>query len=167
MLITHDAHACSQREPTPATSPGPHDYSTATQSQALWQRGDPGEPLFLHIRVLDRCAQPIEGASVQVLHANHEGFHEANKFRGVYQTSERGQVEFVTVFPGYTGGLPRHIHFIIKHPGYKQLVTRLFFNNDPSVDLAIAELAMVLEEIRLDGGLRGWTAVFEFVLATR
>ena len=39
---------------------------------------------------------------------------------------------------------PRHIHFIIDHPDHSQLVTRLFFKNDPSVDHGIEELAMVL-----------------------
>ena len=44
---------------------------------------DPGEPLFLKARILNTCGQPVEGAEVQVLHANHDGEHEPDKFRGL------------------------------------------------------------------------------------
>ena len=139
---------------------------TTIRSSANHQRygaGDPGEPLFLKARILNTCGQPVEGAEVQVLHANHDGEHEPDKFRGVYRSDKRGQIKFVTVFPGYTGGLPRHIHFIIRHPKHPELVTRLFFKNDPDVDNSIEDLAMVLEEVHRDGQ-RGWISGFEFIL---
>lgn len=158
--------ACKDRKPTQKTGHGPHDYSFANRSQTLWKEGDLGEPLFLRIRILDTCGQPVEGAEVQVLHANHNGDHEPDKFRGIYQSNKRGEIKFVTVFPGYTGGLPRHIHFIIRHPKYPELVTRLFFKNDPDVDNSIEDLAMVLEEIQR-GDQRGWVAGFEFILHSK
>jgi len=162
-VATTEAHACVQRELTQETGPGPHDYTVATASPKLWRKGDPGEPLYLRLRVMDRCGKPVEGASVQVLHANNEGFHEAGKFRGVYKTNRRGAVNLLTVFPGYTGGIPRHIHFIVKSGSHRELVTRLFFKNDPDLDMEIEDLAMVLEEVH-HGGVKGWAAGFEFVL---
>ena len=47
------AQTCNPREPTRETDPGPHDFSTAPADGALWKEGDAGEPLFLHLRVLD------------------------------------------------------------------------------------------------------------------
>ena len=163
VLVVPPATACAERKPTQETGHGPHDYSFLSQSPTLWKAGDPGEPLFLKARILNTCGQPVEGAEVQVLHANHDGEHEPDKFRGVYRSDKRGQIKFVTVFPGYTGGLPRHIHFIIRHPKHPELVTRLFFKNDPDVDNRIEDLAMVLEEVHR-GGQRGWISGFEFIL---
>jgi len=160
------AHACDDREPTRETGPGPHDYSYGVPDPKLWQEGDGGEPLFLRARVLDTCGEPVAGASVQILHANQHGGHELDRWRATLATDERGTFEVVTVYPGYTGGLPRHVHFIITHPDHPQLVTRLFFKNDPSVDHGIEDLAMVLEEVRR-GEERGWVAGYEFVLARR
>ncbi len=159
------AYACDARQPTPATSPGPHDFSFGVEDPRLWQEGDPGEPLFLRARVVDSCGKPLAGARVRILHANAFGAHEADRWRADLTTDERGGFRLATVFPGYTGGLPRHIHFIIDHPDHPQLVTRLFFKNDPSVDHGVEDLAMVLEQVDRDGGT-GWLAAYEFVLAT-
>ena len=162
--LTLEAGAtCKSREPTRETSPGPHDYSNAADSTRLWQQGDPGEALYLRLRVMDTCGKPLEGARVQVLHANHEGAHEHDRWRGITSTNARGGAQVLTVFPGYTGGLPRHIHFVVSHPGHAELVTRLFFKNDPEADIDVEDLAMVLEQVERDGK-RAWLAGFEFVL---
>lgn len=119
--------ACKQREPIRRTSPGPHDYSNAADSTRLWQAAAPGDALYLRLCVLDVCGKPLAGARVQVLHANHEGAHEHNRWRGATTTNARGAAQVLTVFPGYTGGLPRHIQFVISHTNYAELVTRFFF----------------------------------------
>ncbi len=157
---------CKPREPTRATGPGPHDYGRAADSTRLWHKGDPGEALFLRVRVMDTCGQPLAGARVQVLHANHEGAHEHDRWRGVTTTNARGAAQVLTVFPGYTGGLPRHIHFVVSHPQHAELVTRLFFKNDPEADIDVEDLAMVLEQVERDGA-RAWLAGYEFVLAKK
>ena len=46
----------------------------------------------------------------------------------------------------------------------RQLVTRLFFKNDPAVSPEIEDLAIVLEEIRR-GQSKIWVGGYEFVLA--
>ncbi len=158
------AQACATREPTRETSPGPHDFSHGSPDARLWREGDDGEPLFLRVRVLDTCGEPVAGARVQVLHANSHGVHEANRWRAHLETDERGEFKLLTVFPGYTGGIARHVHFIITHPGHRRLVTRLFFKNDPDRDTGIDDLAMVLEEIQREQG-KGWVAGYEFVLS--
>ena len=119
--------ACKQREPTRQTSPGPHDYSNAGDSTRLWQADDPGDALYFRLRVMDECGKPLAGARVQVLYANHESAHEHNRWRGATTTNARGAAQVLTVFPGYTGGLPRHIHFVLSHTNYAELVSRLFY----------------------------------------
>ena len=157
------AVACSERKPTPQTGPGPHDFTTAPSESKLWQEGDGGEPLFLRARVLDTCGEPISGARVRVLHANEHGEHDPNRWRTHLDTDAGGTFEVITVLPGYTGGLARHIHFVITHPDHAELVTRLFFKNDPGSDAETEDLTMVLEEIRR-GDRTAWVAGYEFVL---
>ncbi len=159
-------YACVAREPTPQTSLGPHDFSTAPAETRLWREGDGGEPLLLRARVLDTCGEPVAGARVHLLHANHDGYHEHGRWRAILSSDERGEFEVLTVYPGYAGGLPRHIHFIIAHPEHQRLVTRLFFKNDPSAHHSVDDLAIVLEEVRRDDK-KAWVGGYEFVLAPR
>lgn len=159
------AHACTQREPTRPASLGPHDFSRAPAETRLWHEGDPGQPLILHLRILDTCGEPIPGAHVKLLHAGHDGEHRHDRWRAHVNADERGVLEVLTVYPGYAGEMPRHIHFIINHPGYRELITRLFFKSDPStVGGQLDELTVVTEELRRGDETR-WVAGFEFVLA--
>ncbi|MDH3714102.1 MAG: hypothetical protein OET44_09680 [Gammaproteobacteria bacterium] len=164
--VQSSALACEQREPTRETNPGPHDYSVGSMYPELWQEGDGGEPLFLRARVLDTCGKPVAGARVQMLHANSLGDHEPDRWRAHLKSDERGAFKVLTVFPGYTGGIARHIHFIITHDDHPQLVTRLFFKNDPGLDHGIEDLAMVLEEVPR-GDEKVWVASYEFVLSPK
>jgi len=156
-------YACIKREPTRDTGPGPHDFSSTNSDNQLWKKGDVGEPLILRARVLDTCSDPIVGAEVQILHANQDGIHEADRWRAGLKTDGRGEFKLLTVFPGYTGGIPRHMHFVVSHPKHQLLMTRLFFKNDPSIDHGIEDLAIVLEEIQRKTG-KGWAAGYEFVM---
>ena len=156
--------ACDTRKPTPDTGPGPHDFSVAPGESSLWREGDDGEPLILRARVLDTCGKAVQGARVRILHADQDGEHDPYRWRAHLRTDDRGEFKVVTVFPGYAGYMARHIHFIISHPDHRQLVTRLFFKNDPAVDESIDDLAIVLEEIQR-GEEKGWIGGYEFVLA--
>ncbi|MDH3451118.1 MAG: hypothetical protein OEN20_01775 [Gammaproteobacteria bacterium] len=160
------AGACDRREPTRETNPGPHDYSLGTADHKLWHEGDGGEPLFFRARVLDTCGRPVAGARVQILHANQHGDHEADRWRADLESDHSGAFTMLTVFPGDTGGIARHIHFMITHSAHRQLVTRLFFKNDPGLDHGIEALAMVLEEIERDNR-KAWLASYEFVLTPK
>ena len=160
------AQGCVPREPTPPSSPGPHDYSFAPADNMLWREGDEGEPLSLRIRTVDPCGEPILGAQVQVLHADHQGYHDPNRWRATLTSNERGELALVTVLPGYAGGIPRHIHFIVSHPDFQELVTRLYFKSDEALGVNTDVLAIVLEEIQRKEK-RAWAGGFEFVLRPR
>ena len=165
LALPGTAQACTAREPTRQTWPGPHDFSTAPGENRLWRDGDAGEPLFLHLRILDTCGEPIANARVRILHADHHGAHHRDRWRAHLDADARGVLEVLTVYPGYAGEMPRHIHFIITHPGYRELVTRLFFKNDPATaGGGLDELTVVTEEVRRGEQTR-WVAGFEFVLA--
>ena len=157
-------NACIKSEPTRDTGPGPHDYSAGVTDSKLWRKGDLGEPMILRARVLDACGKPVAGARIQILHANQDGAHEPDRWRADLTTDERGVFKLLTVYPGYTGGIPRHMHFNITHHSHAQLYTRLFFKNDPNIEHGVDDLAIVLEEIQRSSG-KGWVAGFEFVLA--
>lgn len=160
------SQACDKREPTPETGPGPHDFSVAPAETRLWREGDEGEPLILRARVLDTCGQAVKGARVRILHADQDGEHDPQRWRAHLTTDESGEFNVVTVYPGYAGYMARHIHFIIGHPAHRQLVTRLFFKNDPAIDQSIEDLAIVVEEIQR-GEEKGWVGGYEFVLAPK
>lgn len=157
--------ACSPRDPTPAAAPGPHDFSSAPENATLWREGDRGEPLALSLRVLDTCGNPVAGAVVHLLHADADGAHVPGRFRAILATDARGAVDVLTVIPGYAGDLARHIHFIIRHPAHDDLVTRLYFKNDPALaGRADDPLALVPEAVHHGGGTR-WVSGYEFVLS--
>lgn len=166
VTLTPSAYACDVREATRGTGPGPHDFSAGIPDPKLWQEGDEGEPLYIRAWVLDVCGEPVVGARIRIVHANWHGDHEPDRWRADLASDDQGSFSLVTVLPGYTGGLPRHIHFIIDHPDYPQLVTRLYFKNDSGVEQDADDLALLLEEVQREQG-RGWLTGYEFVLAPK
>ena len=157
------AQSCSERQPTRITGPGPHDFSYGVSDPVLWRDGDGGEPLVLRGRVLDTCGKPVANALVRIVHANENGDHIADRWRAHLNTDASGQFRVVTVLPGYTAGLPRHMHFIIEHPEHRRLMTHLYFKNDPLAEPGAEDLSLVLEEVQREDR-RGWLSNFEFVL---
>lgn len=156
--------ACDPREPTRATGMGPHYVDGVGSETLLWRSGEAGEPVVIRSRVVDTCGDAISGARVRLWHANQDGEHSHDRWRSDLVTDERGTFDITTVMPGYAGGLARHIHFIVSHPGHEELVTRVFFGNDPYIeDLDVDDLALRLELVE-QGGQRGWITGYEFVL---
>jgi|GEM_PF-3376303 len=159
-------HACDERTPTRATGMGPHYVEHVGAETKLWKEDEIGEPIFLRSRIVDTCGKALPGARVQLWHANQDGEHSDHRWRADLLTDEQGTFKITTVMPGYAGGLPKHIHFIITHAGHEELITRLFFRNDPYIDNAeVNDLAIRLDEVERDGR-RGWVAGYEFVLAS-
>lgn len=152
--------------PTPETGIGVWYAPGAPAVRDLWQPGDPGERLILRVRVLDTRRAPIANALVELWHADSTGMVHADRYRTRLATGDDGELEVSTVLPGYIWG-PRHIHAVVTHPDYPELITRIFFKRDPVVaEWGQTELAIFLE----DGLVQGERTLFgqaELVLPAR
>jgi catechol 1,2-dioxygenase len=152
--------------PTPQTGIGVWYAPGAPASRDLWRPGDPGERLVLRVRVLNTKGHPVANALVELWHADSLGVVHADRYRTSLLTGNDGGFEVSTVLPGYIWG-PRHVHVVVTHPGYAELVTRIFFKRDPLVtESEQPELAIFLE----DGLAHGEPTLFgdvELVLPQR
>ena len=106
--------------------------------------GKPGQPLTASLRVLNRSGVPVPGAIVDAWGCDARGFYSghgvhpdsgarsrgrrripdlASRFlRGALMTDADGIAEFDTIYPGYYGRRPIHLHFKV-HVGNKAFLT--------------------------------------------
>lgn len=132
--------------PTPETGIGVWYSPGAPANGDLWRSGDPGERLILRIRVLDTKGAAVSSARIELWHADSLGMVHADRYRASLLTDEDGSIEVSTVLPGYIWG-PRHVHIVVTHPHYPELITRIFFKRDPVVsESGDPELAIFLED---------------------
>ncbi|KAF2455949.1 Intradiol ring-cleavage dioxygenase [Lineolata rhizophorae] len=118
-----------------------------------------GDHTFMYGQVTDyTTGEPIEGAELDVWHTAPNGLYEQQdpdqpdmNLRGRFTTGKDGKFWFYCLrptsypipFDGPAGRMiqlmdrhpyrPAHIHFIIKAPGYKPLVTQIFDRRDKYV----------------------------------
>jgi hydroxyquinol 1,2-dioxygenase len=114
-----------------------------------------GEPLLLHGTVCDREGRPIGDATIDVWQVQPNGLYDIEEdrhkrnLRGVYQTDGEGRYQIRTLRPvdytipddgpvgemlraaGRESWRPAHIHFLVRAPGFKQLVTHAFDQASP------------------------------------
>jgi hydroxyquinol 1,2-dioxygenase len=147
---------------TEATIFGPFHVDDAphVEAGADLAEGAPGEPLFVEVEVVDLEGRPVAGAEVDVWQADEEGLYDVQRpelgatrrARGVLRTDDRGRTHFRSIVPtaypvptdGPVGRLlvasgrhpwrPAHVHFLIRAPGFRTLITHLFRDPDPYLD---------------------------------
>lgn len=116
-----------------------------------------GELLFISGVVRSVDGTPIAAATIDVWHADSDGFYDVQRQderpglagRGRFSSADDGRFSLWTVRPtsypipddGPVGDLlrlqgrhpfrPEHVHFMITAPGYRKLVTHLFAEGDP------------------------------------
>ena len=116
-----------------------------------------GEPLVVRGTVTDTAGKPIAGATVDAWQTNEDGFYDVQQkgvqpdmnLRGVFTTDAKGEFWFRSVKPrfypipndGPVGEMltamgrgairPAHIHFIVRAPGYEDVVTHIFTPDCP------------------------------------
>ncbi|MBL8792346.1 MAG: hypothetical protein JNM56_00425 [Planctomycetia bacterium] len=145
---------------------------------------EPGKVLLISGRVwgLD-TRRPLANAVLDVWQANAKGRYDnddpknppakdvfLNRTRLL--TDETGYYEFESIHPGaYQIGpkewRPSHIHYLVRVPGYKTLVTQLYFKGDPhnaTDDFIKESLIIDLREQKGNGGNYS-VGVFDIVLA--
>ncbi|MBI3823464.1 MAG: twin-arginine translocation signal domain-containing protein [Planctomycetes bacterium] len=147
---------------------------------------EPGPVLVIRGRVygLD-TRQPLPSTVIDIWQADHQGRYDnddqqrppaANLFvnRARIMTDENGYYEYETVHPGaYRIGpnawRPPHIHYWVRKPNYRELITQLYFRGDQHQreDQFIRQSLIIdLREIRTQHGVYK-VGVFDIVLAAR
>ncbi len=86
----------------------------------------------------DDCSTPIDGAMIEIWHANNQGRYD-NKSKDFNQrakwfSEKDGSYDFKTIFPGkYMNGSqfrPAHIHYRVTAKGYEELISQIYFSGD-------------------------------------
>lgn len=116
--------------PTPALTEGPYYLREVPRRQDL-REGLPGIPLRLRLSVQNRACQPLRGARVDLWHTDalgrYSGVNAPGVFcRGYQLTDERGEVGFLTLFPGWYPSRTPHLHLRVE-AGERTFTTQLFF----------------------------------------
>jgi protocatechuate 3,4-dioxygenase beta subunit len=121
-------------KPTSAEVLGPFFRKGAPDQRVLRAPGDPGFPLKVTGRVLNTKGQIVEGAKVDLWHADHGGLYDTKgyKYRAKLAPDAKGLYSVDTVMPGHYADRPaQHIHYLITAPGHKTLITQAYFATDP------------------------------------
>jgi hydroxyquinol 1,2-dioxygenase len=115
--------------------------------------------IVVYGRVTDNDGAPVPGALIQIWQTSERGLYDLQEregdsmdMRGNFRTGADGSYHFRTVRPlGYSipmdgpvgdlvtaqkrhGFRPSHIHSLISAKGYRELVTALYFGDDPHID---------------------------------
>src|ERR1700676_1025774 len=120
-----------------------------------------GERMFVQGRVIDLKGKPLAGATVDVWHADDDGYYDTQRpdyetegpsMRARFVTDADGRFFFRTILPcsypiptdGPVGEMilqvrrhpkrPPHIHFLVDAPGHEPLVTHVFIEGDKYLD---------------------------------
>ena len=127
---------------TTSQTVGPYLHIGLTRMliENLAPAGVAGERVAIEGRVVDGDGKPVNDALVEIWQANAEGKYGAEGFRGFGRsaTDDEGRFRFQTIKPGRVagpgGGLQApHIAVNVFMRGLlKQLVTRIYFPDDPA-----------------------------------
>ena len=125
---------------TPEMTEGPY-FVDGDAVRSDITEGRPGTPLTLKLRVVDaNGCTPVEGAAVDVWHADAGGDYSAfgnsgadsTFLRGIQRTDADGAVTFETIYPGWYQGRAVHIHVKVVVDGTEVHTGQLFFADDAS-----------------------------------
>ena len=124
---------------------GPYYFEDAPFRNIIAHEEEPGTRLIISGRVKQNdCEQSISGSLIEIWQANDEGCYgivedcdtgnpgnDYFNLRGKFFSDENGNYTFESILPGYYGSRPRHIHIKITTPNEEELVSQLYFENDP------------------------------------
>lgn len=122
---------------------GPYYRAGAPDRYDLTFSGLTGNVIKLKGKVFEEdCTTPLENVLVEVWHCDTAGDYDntSSNFlhRGTRKTNALGEYAFKTILPGkYKNGAlyrPSHIHFKISHPDADDLVSQIYFQNDPHIE---------------------------------
>lgn len=140
--------AATELRPTPPDMFGPYyppewsgeiDADLADLGGRAYQRGT---ALQIGGQVLAVDGQPITSATVEIWQADETGKYRhpdddrdgpaLRGFQGFGRTvsDAQGRYGFRTIKPAMYGGRPPHVHFRVVAPGYRTLVTQMYFEGE-------------------------------------
>src|SRR5437868_3973911 len=112
--------AAQVRQPTSPEVLGPFFRKGAPDNRVLRAPGDPGFPLKVVGRVMNTKGELVEGAKIDLWHADHTGRYDTRgyRYRAKISPDAKGGYEVETVMPGHYADRPaQHIHYLIAAPG--------------------------------------------------
>jgi len=141
-------HYFMKLKPTDSDILGPYYRNGAPFRNVFVNAGDEGQLLRVSGKVTDTEGNLIVGVLLDVWHADVNGRYDHEtaeyKFRGKLRTAQNGEYSYSTILPGrYDNGTmmtpqgkktvyrPGHIHYLISAQGHAQLITQMYFENDP------------------------------------
>ena len=126
--------------PTQNDVEGPYYLPDAPFRTNVAAPDEPGKRVIIKGTVFEtNCKTPLKDALVEVWQTDAEGRYyyreEGYRLRGQMKTDKNGSYEFNSIKPGRykigRGYRPAHIHIKVSYPGYRTLVTQLYFKGDP------------------------------------
>ncbi len=102
-----------------------------------------GELLTINGKVFDTdCITPVRNVFIDLWHADTRGNYDNTSndynYRGKLRTDEEGNYQLETIVPGrYLNGQlyrPSHIHIRVKERGYQELISQIYFKDDPYLE---------------------------------
>lgn len=119
---------------------GPYYKAGAPPGENIIPVGITTPPLIIEGKVFSGCGNVLANAEVEIWNADAEGEYDTSEqflFRGKYKTLTDGEYRFKTIIPGrYLNGStfrPSHIHFRITAPDHRELVSQIYFKEDPFI----------------------------------
>ena len=134
LLAFWEQTEAESHKPTSPEVLGPFFRKGAPDQRVLRAPGDPGFPLKVTGRVMNTRGQLVEGAKVDLWHADHSGRYDTRgyRYRAKISPDAKGGYDVDTVMPGHYPDRPaQHIHYLITAPGHKTLITQAYFATDP------------------------------------
>lgn len=125
------------RKPTPWNALGPFYKRQAPKTPHLRKPGDPGLPITVAGKVFDVRGNALPGATLEIWQADHLGHYdlEGYHYRALLVAGDGGIYDYESVMPGhYPDRVCQHIHYLVKAPGHKPLITQLYFATDPAFE---------------------------------
>jgi protocatechuate 3,4-dioxygenase beta subunit len=152
--------------PCITTSPdilGPYYKPGSPFQENIIPVGNSAPLLQLEGKISSACASPIKDSIIEIWNADENGAYDASSnfaFRGSYRTLEDGFYKFKTIIPGrYLNGnlyRPSHIHLRITAPGHQELVSQIYFKDDPFIETdpwaSSAQAVQRILTVTKDGG---------------
>jgi len=121
-------------EPTVAETEGPFFKPRSPRRSDLREPDTKGSRFELSGVVLTRSCRPLDGATIDLWHADENGEYDnvGFRYRGHVITGSDGAFRFRTIVPALYTGRTRHYHVKVQAPGTRLLTTQLYFPNEPA-----------------------------------